>query len=89
MTRISLPNQVVIITGRQTDLGRVAVSLTIRTMVQYQAQGVQFRKGSGRVVFLPTQIVGQIGNLSLCVDAVFSPEIVGHYNKLLAKAPLK
>lgn len=38
---------------------------------------------------MPTQIVGQIGNPSLCMDAVFSTEIVGHYNKLLAKTPLK
>lgn len=40
-------------------------------------------------MFLPTQIVGQIGNPSLCMDAAFFAEIVGHYNKLLAKTPLK
>lgn len=65
------------------------MSLTISTLVQYQAREAQFSKGSGRVVLLPTQIAGQIGNPSLCVDPVFFPEIVGHYNKLLAKTPLK
>ena len=67
-------------------MAKLISHLTISTLVQYQAQ---FCKGSGRVVFMPTQIVEQIGNPSLCMDAVFSPEIVGHYNQLLAKTPLK
>lgn len=40
-------------------------------------------------LFLPTQIVGQIGSASLCVDAVLFPQIVHNYNKSLAKTPLK